>query len=212
MQATTTLPPDYGRQASFNLLKSNKTKIGVIIFGIVLLIFGGWLLVQFTHFLRPNVLESIRFRHILTVTQDGQPSFTLPIVDIVVAVVLVTFIHELVHAVFCWWFAGQRPTIGFKGLFVYVAAPPEVYFPRNQYIIVSIAPLVLLTIVGLLLMLIVPVTGISILSFFIIFNIAGSAVDLIMAIRLLFYSSDTFMQRGDTDLLIFGPEDKKAAA
>jgi len=212
MQATTTLPTNYRQQATLDLSKSRKAGCSAIVFGIVLLIAVGWLLAQFTHSLRPAALEGIRFRDILTITPDGKPSIVLPIVDAVAALVLVMLIHELVHGMFFWWFAGQRPTFGVKGLYVYAAAPPEVYFPRNQYLIVGIAPLVLLTLVGLLLMVIVPVVAVSILSLFIAFNAAGAAGDLVMAVRLLSYSPDTLMQDSDTGVIVYGLEKSQRAA
>ena len=206
MQVTTVLPTNYFRQAILDLSKNRKAVVGAIVSGIVLLIAVGWLLVQFTHVLRPAALEGIRFRDILTITPDGKPSIVLPIVDAVVALVLVMLIHELVHGVFFWWFAGQRPTFGVKGLYVYAAAPPDVYFPRNQYLIVGIAPLVLLTLFGLLLVVIVPVVAVPILSLFIAFNAAGAAGDLVMAVRLLSYSPDTLMQDNGSGVIVYGPE------
>jgi hypothetical protein len=215
MQATTTLPTNYRHQATLDLSKSRKAVVGAIVSGIVLLITVGWLLVQFTHLLRPTALEGIRFRDILTITPDGNTSITLPfqlIVDTIVALVLVMLIHELVHGVFFWRFAGQRPTFGIKGLYVYVAAPAEVYFPRNQYLIVGIAPFVLLTLVGLLLMIIVPVVVVPILMLFIAFNAAGAAGDLQMSARLLSYSPDTLMQDSGTSVIVYGPEKSQRAA
>ena len=206
MQVTTVLPTNYHRQATLDLSKNRKAVVGAIVSGIVLLIAVGWLLVQFTHVLRPAALEGIRFRDILTITPDGKPSIVLPIVDAVVALALVMLIHELVHGVFFWWFAGQRPTFGVKGLYVYAAAPPDVYFPRNQYLIVGIAPLVLLTLFGLLLVVIVPVVAVPILSLFIAFNAAGAAGDLVMAVRLLSYSPDTLMQDNGSGVIVYGPE------
>jgi hypothetical protein len=205
MQATTILPVDYRQQATLDLSKSKKAIVCAIASGIVLLIAVARLLVQFTRYLRPTALEGIRFSNILTITPDGKPSIVLPIVDGVVALVLMMLIHELVHGLFFWWFAGQRPTFGVKGLYVYTAASPEVYFPRNQYLIVGIAPLVLLTLVGLLLMLIVPVVAVPILSLSIAFNAAGAAGDLVMAVRLLSYSPDTLMQDSDTGVVVYGP-------
>jgi len=204
VQATTTLPTNYRRQATLDLSKSRNAVVVAVVSGIVLLITAGWLLVQLTHLLRPTALEGI-----LTITPDGNTSITLPfqlIVDAVVAVVLVMLIHELVHGVFFWRFAGQRPTFGIKGLGVYVAAPSEVYFPRNQYLVVGIAPLVLLTLVGLLLMIIVPVAVAPVITLFIAFNAAGAAGDLQMFARLLSYSSDTLMQDSGTSVIVYGPE------
>ena len=112
----------------------------------------------------------------------------------------------IVHGVFFWRFTGKCPTVGIKGLYVYVTAPSEVYFPRNQYLVVGIAPLVLLTLVGLLLVIIVPVVVVPILILFIAFNAAGAAGDLQMAAWLLSYSPDTLMQDNGSNVIVYGPE------
>lgn len=215
MQATTTLPANYRRQATLDLSKSRTAVVGAIVSGIVLLITVGWLLVQFAHLLRPAALEGIRFRDIVTMMPDGNPSIVLPfrlIVDAILATVLVVPIHELVHGVFYWRFADQRPVLGIKGLNVYVAAPAEVYFPRNQYLIVGIAPLVLLTLVGSLLMIIVPVVVVPLLILFIAFNAGGAASDLQMSAWLLSYSSDTLVQDSGTSVIVYGLEKSQRAA
>ena len=73
------------------------------------------------------------------------------------------------------------------------ALQSEVYLPRNQYLVVGIAPLVLLTLVGLLLVVIGPVVVVPILILFVAFNAAGAAGDLLMVARLLSYSPETLM-------------------
>jgi hypothetical protein len=210
-QATTVLPADYRQQATLDLSKSKKAIAGAVVTGCVLIIAVGSLLVQFTRFLRPTALGSIGLRNILAITPNGQLSILLPIADAVVAFILVVIIHELVHGAFYWWFAGQRPTLGVKGLYIYVAAPPEVYFPRNQYLIVGLAPLVLLTLVGLMLILVVPVAAVSILSLFVAFNAAGAAGDLVIAARLLRCSPDKLMRDTDTGVIVYGPQKNRTA-
>jgi hypothetical protein len=206
VQTITTLPPDYRHQATLDLTKSRKAVVGAIVSGIVLLITVGWLFVQFTNLVRPSALEAMRFHAILTTTSSGGTSITIPFQVPVIALVLVMLIHELVHGLFYWWFAGQRPTFGIKGLGVYVAAPAEFYFPRNQYLVVGIAPLVLLTLVGLLLVTILPVVVVPILILFVAFNAAGAAGDLLMVTRLLSYSPDTLMQDNGSGVIVYGPE------
>lgn len=209
MQVTTALPTNYHRQATLDLSKNRKAVVGAIVSGIILLLTVGWLLVQFTNLVRPTALEALRFHDILTTMPDGNTSIVLPfrlIADAIVALVLVTLVHELVHGVFFWRFAGQRPTFGIKGLFPYAAAPSGVYFPRNQFLVVGIAPLVLLTLVGLLLMVIAPVVIVPILLLFVAFNVAGAAGDLVMVAWLLSYSPDTLMQDNGSGVIVYGPE------
>jgi hypothetical protein len=206
MKATTRLPGNYRRQATLDLSKSKAAVAGAVVLGVVLLLSVAWMLVQLTRLLRPAALESLAFRNILTTTSEGGLSFALPLVDIAVALVLTTLVHELVHGLFYRWFSGRRPTFGAKGLFVYAAAPQDVYFPRNHFVIIGMAPLVLLTIGGLLLMLIVPMGAVSILGLVIAFNAAGAAGDLVMAARLLSYGPDTLIQDRETGVVVYGPD------
>jgi hypothetical protein len=212
MQSTKILPVNYRQQASLDLSKNKKAIVGAIILGIVLLIVVGWLLMQFISFLRPSALVGLKFGNILTLSPNGKFSVVLPIPDIFIALFLVMLIHELVHGAFYWYFTYQRPIFGIKGLSFYSAASPNVYIPRNQYLIVGVAPFVLLTLVGLLLLLYVQVFALSIISLFIIFNAAGAAGDLVMAIRFLSYPPNTFMQDHNTGVVVFGPEKFKSIA
>jgi hypothetical protein len=155
-----------------------------------LLLAVGWLLLQFTECVRQSALEGTPLHDILTTTPDGNTSVTLPfplILSSVAAFLLVMLTHELVHGLFYWRFAGQRPGLGIKGSYVYVAAPPGVYFPRKQCLIVGVAPFVLLTLLGWLLITIAPVIALPTLIFFVAFNAAGAAGDVLMSACLLSY-------------------------
>jgi hypothetical protein len=215
MRATTSLPANYQCQATVDLSKNRKALAGAIVSGTVLLLAVGWLLLQLTEYFRPSALEGAPLHDILTTTPDGNTSVTLPfplILSSVAAFLLVMLTHELVHGLFYWRFAGQRPGFGIKGPYVYVAAPPDVYFPRNQYLIVGVAPFVLLTLLGWLLITIAPVIALPTLIFFVAFNAAGAAGDLLMSAYLLSYSSDTLMQDRGTSVVVYGPERSERAA
>jgi hypothetical protein len=151
-------------------------------------------------------LDSIGFHDILTITPDGELSFELPLIAMVGAIIVIFFvmlIHEFVHGVIFWLFGGRRPKFGIEGLFIYVAAPLGIYFPGNQYLVVGLAPFVLLTSLGLLLMAIVPVVVLPVLCFSIALNAAGSAGDLVMVVRLLCFSPDTLMEDSDTGVVVY---------
>jgi hypothetical protein len=128
------------------------------------------------------------------------------------ALIAVLIFHELVHGLFYWLFSSRRPKFGIQGLFPYAAAPPGVYFPRNQFLVVGLSPLVLLTAVGLLLMVIVPFAFVPFLFFFVAINASGAAGDLIMVIQLMPFSSDTLMEDIDSSVIVYGPERDRNAA
>jgi hypothetical protein len=211
-QVMPTLPAGYRQQAFLDLSQSKEAIAGAVAVGIVILVGGGWLLVQFVRLVRPAALEGLALRNILRASPGGGLSVELPLVEVVVAILLTVVIHELVHSLFYWWLAKRRPTFGIKGLFPYAAAPAGVYFPRNRYLMVGIAPFVLLTAMGLLLMLIAPAPALSILSLFIVFNAAGAAGDLLIVLRLLSFPAETLMQDQDTGVVVYGPAIGQSAA
>lgn len=58
-------------------------------------------------------------------------------------------LHELTHGAFFWWFTRHPPKFGLGPGYAY-AAMPDWYFPRRQYLVIGLAPLVGLTVLGLL--------------------------------------------------------------
>ncbi len=208
MEATTVLPANYRQQAILDLSKNRMATVDAIVLGIVLLLLVGWLVVQCTNLLRPTALEASGLRDILTIAPDGAISAVIStrlMVATVVALGLVVPLHELVHGLFYWHFSGRRPSLGIAWVGVYVAAPSGVYFPRNQFLIVGIAPLVLLTSLALLLLPIVPVFLVSILVLFVAFNAAGAAGDVLMVARLVSFSPETLTQDIGTSVVVYGP-------
>jgi hypothetical protein len=213
MRVTRDLPTNYRQQASLDLTTSRKAVIGVIFSGIVMLFTVGWMLLQFTSSYRPSAYEGLEFLDLFNNTSGTfAVTFTSQfLMDIVLALVLVLFIHELVHGLLYWQFTGKCPAFGIKGIFIYVKAPSEFYFPRNQYLIVGMGPLFLLTPIGLMLIVIVPEVVVQILIFFIAFNVAGAVGDLFMVTHLLSYSPKTYLQDIGTGVLIYMEPLKKRA-
>jgi hypothetical protein len=208
VKAVMVLPANYHRQAVLDFSKSRVSVACAVVSGIILLLATGWLLVQFTNLVRPTALDGLRLRDLQTVTPDGGQSTVIPcqfIVDGIIAFAMAMLVHELVHGLFFWRFTGKRPTVGIKGVFVYVAVPSDVYLPRNQYLLVGLAPLVMLTLVGLVLLAIAPGVVAPIVILFVAMNAAGAAGDLTMIVRLLAYPSHTLMQDADTGVVVYGP-------
>lgn len=214
MKANTPLPSGYSKYTTLEPSKSPKFVIGAVAAGILLLLVVGWLLVLFANALRPTALDGMRLRDLLSSTSAGLSLVIPPALfrNFALALIAVTILHELVHGLFYWLFSGHRPKFGFQGLFPYAAAPSGVYFARNQFLVVGLSPLVLLTAVGLLLMLIVPIGLVPLLLFFVAFNASGAAGDLIMVIQLMTFSSDTLMEDNDSGVSIYGPEAGRNAA
>ena len=184
-----------------------------MVIGIALLLIVGWLLVKFMNAIRPTALDGMRLQDIFISTATGS-SFVIPPTffrNFGLALIAVLILHEVVHSLFYWLFSSHRPMFGFQGLLPYAAAPSGVYFPRNQFIIVGLSPLVLLTAFGLLLMVIVPIAYVPFLLFFVAFNAAGAAGDLILVIQLIHFLSDTVIEDNGSGMIIYGPKENRNA-
>jgi hypothetical protein len=106
-----------------------------------------------------------------------------------------------------WLVSGETPTVSLKGVFVYVSAPPSVYFRRDRYLWVGVAPVVSLTLVGVLLVLFLPPSLMLLDVLFVALNAAGSAGDLVMIFMLLRYPSGSLIRDLGSGLVIYGLRD-----
>jgi hypothetical protein len=202
------LPPNYLRYTILEPSKNPKFIIGAVVTGIALLLMVGWLFATFANTLRPTALDGMQLQDLFSSTPTGS-SFAIPPAlfrNIGLALIAVLIFHEIVHGLFYWLFSGHRPRFGFQGLFPYAEAPDGIYFPRNQFLMVGLSPLVILSAVGLLLMMIIPIAYVPLLLFFVALNAAGAAGDLIMVIQLMGFSADTVMEDSGSGVIIYGPE------
>jgi hypothetical protein len=120
----------------------------------------------------------------------------------ILAYVLILPLHEAIHAliILIW---GGRPHFGIKflsgtgiPLALYCGAEKQL-FRRNVYLGVALAPLVVISLAGLILTLLVP----SLASYFLLAtagNISGAAGDVLVAWRLFRFPSHTLVEDTET--------------
>lgn len=92
-------------------------------------------------------------------------------------------IHELIHGLF-FAFWGGRPYFGTKLPFALYCGAKNQLFRRNQYLVVGLAPLVVITLAGVILTLVAPVLA-SYTLFATVGNFSGAAGDVWVAWKLL---------------------------
>jgi hypothetical protein len=102
------------------------------------------------------------------------------ILTILAGLALFVVLHEGTHGIFFWLFTRQKPVFGLGAMYAYAAAP-EWYLPRNLHAITALAPLVLLSALGMIAFLWMPVAGLTALVLCLSFNAAGSLGDVIAA-------------------------------
>ncbi len=113
----------------------------------------------------------------------------------IVIYVLVMFLHEGIHALaFAFW--GGRPYFGAKLPLALFCGAKNQIFRRNHYLVVGLAPLVVITVAGIIFTLLAPALAVYTLLGT-IGNFSGAAGDLWVAQRLLLQPSDVLVE--DTD-------------
>lgn len=106
----------------------------------------------------------------------GGWSLLLWILINIIGYILILPIHELIHAAaFILW--GGKPYFGAKLPYALYCGAQNQLFHRNQYFVVGLAPLVVITLVGIIFTLISPILA-SYTLFATIGNISGAAGDV----------------------------------
>ena len=177
MKPTQLIPPNYQPAGKFDL-KNIKQVILINFVGLFMLVltimFFTWLLSQ----IRPESGNLFSFE------VSSLSMLVISFAKIIFTFLFVLILHEGFHAFFFWFFSKQKPIIGFKGFYAY-ASMPGWYFPRNQYLLIVIAPLIFITLIGILLFAIMPAATLNLVLVALIINATGAAGDIPVAIWLL---------------------------
>jgi hypothetical protein len=175
VSATNVRPENAVLVYSLDLKKNRGAIWGMNLGSLLLLFLFGWLFVTYTRLIRPGILaEGISF--------SFNPLYFVISVLAVFAVVIV--VHELFHGLFFWIFTRRRPRFGMGGWYAFASAPGW-YFPRRQYLVIGLAPVVALSVIGMVLLAILPAGMIIITLFAVVLNAASSVGDLWIIFRLL---------------------------
>jgi hypothetical protein len=176
LQATQALPSHYALAGSLDINKDKRMLLLLNVLGMGLLIAGGWLFFMAIAALRPvdaYAHFSILFSHSLLET-------VLLIGAVLALTVVHILVHEAIHGFFFWWFTRSQPQFAFRWTHAYAAAPAW-YIPRNRYLLTALAPLVVISLAGLLLVVAAPSGWLLPLWFILTSNAGGSVGDLWVA-------------------------------
>ena len=195
-------PKGYVEKAVIDLTSEQRMKFSAVLLGLALIVAVFVVMARYVDVVRPGALD-------LGITVDQEGSIIIgfdlgSMLSYFAVLVLVLVFHELVHGVVFWRVSGETPTVGLKGIFVYVSAPPSVYFQRDRYLWVGAAPMVSLTLVGVLLVPFLPHSLILLDVLFVALNAAGSAGDLVMILFLLRYPSSSLIRDLGSGMVIYG--------
>lgn len=182
------LGPEYVLAGKLEV-ESKQVAIGLNLIGLALLFVFGWIFLLVIATVRPEVENAS-----LAGAFDG-----LTVLPLLLTLVLVLVLHELVHGFFFWRFTGERPRFGFHLVYAYAAAP-DWYLPRNSFILTGSAPFLLISILGLILLTVVPFSAVPLVFLGLTANAAGSVGDILVVGWLLANPPSTMAR--DTGLKI----------
>ena len=202
MQCTTVLPAGYTSWKTIDF-KQDQSLIVVLGLGSLLAFVGfGFLFLLLAFLLSPSFSRNFRL-----VINNFQ-TLVIAILSIVIALVLVSIVviivHEAIHGIFFWLFTKKRPVFGFKWAYAYAAAP-EYYIPRDQFLVIGIAPLILISLVGLALFPVTSFVVTLILVLTLTMNAAGAIGDLYVVGWLLTRPASLVIQDYGDGMTVYGP-------
>ncbi len=187
------LPPGYTRIGGIDLRESPKLNWILQIVTLVLFVIFGFAFVQLTLAMRPELIEE---------------TFSLPLltslIGVLVAMIIVLILHEAVHGIFFWYFIRARPHFGVGPGYAYAGAP-DWYLPRNQHMVVGLAPLVVITVMGMALVLVVPPLVAWMVVLCVTFNASGAAGDIGVVGWCLTQSPAILVQDTGMAIALYGP-------
>ncbi|MBV9614039.1 MAG: DUF3267 domain-containing protein [Ktedonobacteraceae bacterium] len=194
MKSMTELPGDYEAWDTVELSNKRLVFLLTVLATIAFFLFGLLFLFAAFHFAPPPSNGS-------TILSFPQLLAGLLIFLLVTFVVLI--VHELIHALFFWLFTRKWPTFGFKGFYAYAAAP-KWYIPRRQFIVVGMAPFVLITLAGLALLPLAPFPATLIVVLALTLNASGAVGDLYIVAWLLRKPGHILIRDFGTGMVVYG--------
>jgi hypothetical protein len=144
-------------------------------------------------------------------TGEGSLNFASGKILIYIALIIGTLVlHELVHGVFMSKYGGKTSYGAGIAYFIlpYLYATTKTVFQRNQFIVISIAPLLSISLVGIGIMAAFPSIAHWIFIPFVL-NASGAVGDLWMIRNVLRYPKHVLLEDQKTGLIIYGKETDK---
>ncbi len=204
MRPTQTIPITYRKIGTLDVGSNDRLLLVLNLVGLLALALSGWIFFRALLWLRPtDGARAIQSIQVFTLASSLQA-----IAVILILTVLHVILHEAIHGVFFWLFTRSRPRFAFRWAYAYAAAPSW-YIPRNPFLVTTLAPLVVITLAGLVLFAIAPSAWLLAIWFVITMNAGGAVGDLAVAIWLLRQPPTCLAQdRGDA-VTLFVPEHRE---
>ncbi len=197
MTASRSLPETCTLRWEFDLKRDWRAGLLMQVAGLALFIAFGVVFGYFVQSIRPDL--DLRETIIVASALDG-----LALIGALLGIMAVTILlHEWVHGLFFWVFTRQRPRFGVGWGYAYACAPGW-YFPRGQYLVVGLAPLIVLTLAGFAVIWAAPPGWISALFWGMLINASGAVGDLWITARIALERGDIRVEDTGDGFRVYG--------
>jgi hypothetical protein len=200
-KSTTQLPAHYQLLKEINLSKNTGLMVVLSIASIGLFFLFGFGVMWLMSFIRPEIIQ-IGFD--FSIGAGGIGSLMLFLIIILGVTLVMVVVHEAVHGVFFKAFTGGKIKYGFKGMYAYAAAP-DWYISKMPYMVISLAPLVIITVLCLAALLIVPSGWFLPIFLLLTMNGSGAAGDIYVFLWLLGQRGNVLIQDFGDHMKVFAP-------
>lgn len=184
--ATKILPKEYALVKTITMKTNKKLMVGLNVAVLVLLV---PFVVGLYKMMQPWLQEGMELR---------EAFFFLLFTG--VGTILILVMHELVHGIFIKNYSRDKVTYGFNGLFA-SAGSPDYYFTKKEYIVIALAPFVLIDLVLMGLLLLAGGWVFYGIYMVLALHATGCIGDLYVFIQIIRYPRSTYMR--DTGLEMF---------
>ena len=175
MNPTKTLPETHILAWAVDMKKDRRLHWLLQVAGLAWFFAASFLVLKMVAALRPDFILAGEFNNVLDVLLWGLAALLIIFITVT--------IHELVHGLFFWLFSKSRPQFGIGPGYAYAAAP-DWFFPKGQYLIIGMAPLVVLTVIGLIAIAFAPLGWLPAIFLVIVFNAGGAIGDIYVCLRI----------------------------
>lgn len=189
MKAVSSLPDGYKEIFKVNLQKDKKIAMAINIWAIavaVLLAVPGHLYVPVTTLFNMD---------------DGLGAYTLRFVCMLVSIIAYLILHELIHGITMKFFGTQKVNYGFTGLYAFAGS--DDYYCKKSYIIIALAPIVVLGIVIAIINALVPKEWFWVVYFVQLSNISGAAGDIYVTAKFSKMPNDILVQDSGVGMTVY---------
>ena len=149
--------------------------------------------------LTQNTIQTILFNHAGPTILDKLVSIAVLFLILIIVCYVVLVFHELIHYSADWIFTRRASSFHSAKFIWYVELPEGVYEGKTRYLISLLAPVILITIIGISLSFFLPSSFIPIIIVATLCNVGASLSDIFQSFWVLGHSSDA----------LFGVKDKQ---